>query len=346
MRYPIVSASALAKALIMALVIAALLFAFAPGYTAASATAGEQSPAPDLSLPNIGLKKPADMGWPGGEALAYEYEAEVSSAFTGFPGGTKITFLTENEPQQSGGKMQDKLLMSLTHGKIWINSWMNFSAEYNPAHKAKAIEFSIGTKMGGAVPMQMRGKIPEDLISYRGELRDGKFIEDTKPPQGVRMKGSHSEKEAPADGFFFCGAGSTPGLTALMLSALDIEDGKQATVWIIVPDLPQAGADEEPPGFYRVNVCRLDKCNESIRQVWNDRRELFKNWTPPEDVKIYALYDEPYNPDDPDPVGFAYIDADGRLVRSEETSKGKPLVVVLKKVQGPEKAWWGKGPAK
>ena len=85
------------KTALVALVLAVLIFAGPPATADPPATSGEGKSELDLSLPNVGLREPADIGWPKGEALTYEYEAELMPVFVGLPGGVgKITLIAEN----------------------------------------------------------------------------------------------------------------------------------------------------------------------------------------------------------------------------------------------------------
>jgi len=156
------------------------------------------------------------------------------------------------------------------------------------------------------------------------------------------MEAKRFEKPAPDDGFFFAGGTATPGLTALLLSALDIEDGKTATVWLINPEMPMAKSTDMPTGFFRADICRLDKSSDEIRETWEESRETYKNWRPGGDTKTYALYPLPYDPGKSGGLYFAYVDHDGRLIRIEELGSPEPISVVLKKTQKKNKSWWGK----
>lgn len=292
----------------------------------------------DLSLPNTGLKNPDDITWPNADEFGYVYDADMGdmlSAMQGMSG--RITIESTVEPSAAGGRLEDILKTETSQQGMRMVMSMNFDAQYDASHRATSIGFSMGTKIYSKMPM----KLPDKLFSYTGELRDGKLIEDFKGSPMTGMKNSHSERPAPDDGFFFAGGTSTPGLTALLLAALDIEDGKEATVWMINPDLPQGGPLEMEAGFFRARICRLDKCDDGIRDTWDESRGELDNWKPDGDTKAYALYPLPYTSEVFDGLYFAYVDNDGRLIRLEEPLGPEPVSLTLTKTLKKSSAWWG-----
>jgi hypothetical protein len=294
----------------------------------------------DLSLPNIGLKDPDDIKWPGGEILKYEYATDLSTMFATLPGITgEMTIESENNPFPDGGEMKDSQTMISTSQGIRTEATIELYAEYDQTHRVKSLGVTLGMKIRGSLPIPM--KIPDTIISYKGELRDGKLIEDVKGAPMMGIQATHSERDVPDDGFFFCSGSGTPGLTALMLSALDIEDGDTATVWLVNPSFQGLGISEPGPGFIRASTTRLDRSHQEIRDFWDGSRQTFDNWIPPEGVKTYATYEETDNIDSRT-VFFSYIDNNGKVIRIETIFDGEPITVNLQKAHGTSKAWWGR----
>ncbi len=291
----------------------------------------------DLSLPNIGLKDAKDIEWPYGNV--FTYEANLAELFPGMPmDGFDVSIECHNRTRATGGKLRDTIKMDATEMGTRIVASIEFSAGYDESRKTTSLSMELQMKMYSAIPMPM--PMPNPVFSYEGKVKNDVLIEVLKSAPMMGMDNQESEEQAPEDGFFFSAGSATPGLTALMLSALDVEDGETATIWLVNPILfgPAAAIG---PKFFRTNITELSQCSDEIQDKWDETRESAGHYTPPEDVTTLAIYPDGDTPEDFLPTTFAYIDGDGRLVRLEEPSSVETIIVELEKIES-DKPWWGR----
>lgn len=291
----------------------------------------------DLSLPNIGLKDPGDMEWPYGND--FTYEANLAELFPGMPlDGIDVSIECHNRTRATGGKLTDTIKMDASEMGTRIVASIEFSAGYDKSRKTTSLSMELQMKMYSVLPIPMN--MPNPIFSYEGKVENNMLIEVMKSAPMMGMDNQQSEEQAPEDGFFFSAGSATPGLTALMLTALDVEDGETATIWLVNPILfgPAAAMG---PKFFRTNITELSHCSDEIRDKWDETRESTGGYTPPEDVTTLAIYLDGDTPEDLLPTTFAYIDGDGRLVRLEEPSSVETIIVELEKIES-DKPWWGR----
>jgi len=291
----------------------------------------------DLSLPNIGLKNPGDMEWPYGDD--FSFEANLAELFPGMPmDGFNVGIECHNRTRATGGKLTDSIRMDASEMGTRIVASIEFSAGYDESRKTTSLSMELNMKMYSAIPMPMN--MPNPVFSYEGKVENDVLIEVLKSAPMMGIDNQESEEQAPEDGFFFSAGSATPGLTALMLSALNVEDGETATIWLVNPILFGPAA-EMGPKFFRTNITELSHCSDEIRDKWDDTRESAGGYSPPDDVITLAIYPDGDTPEDFLPTTFAYIDGDGRLIRLEEPSSVETIIVELEKIES-NKPWWGR----
>jgi len=322
----------------------------------------KESAARDLSLPNIGLRDPAKLSWPyGGE---FTYEAEIRSEGI-LPQGISRTarLVSRYYTDQAGPKLEEELVLRSEFDTMTIGSGVEFD-EYR---KAGIINLYISEKehfpgMGGAASPEMR---------FVFESNGGKVNLRASIPKGMgtlTTPGIHDrEFYAPDDGFFFFTGTDTPGFTALLLSAIDLDCGKPAKVWVfsgsfwlILGEKAEEIRDLDQFLTY-ITITDLKNCPAETQGWWEVSRKYYHDWRPPEDVRImifegdtdtfFPYYNEswsygtkaqiadiykPYGP-----FAVAYMDDDGRVIRIEQPGGFLWTAADLKEVGG-EKAWWGK----
>ena len=291
----------------------------------------------DLSLPNIGLKDAKDIEWPYGED--FTFDANLAELFPGMPmDGFNVGIECHNRMRPTGGKITDTIKMDASQMGTRIAASIKFSARYDESRKTTSLSMELEMKMYSAMPIPI--PMPNPVFSYEGRIENNVLIEVMKSAPMMGMDDQESEEEIPEDGFFFSAGSATPGLTALMLSALDVEDGETATIWLVNPILFGPAAVMGPK-FFRTNITELSHCSDEIQDTWDETRESAGGYTPPEDVMTLAIYPGDAAPEDFLPTTFAYIDGDGRLIRLEEPSSVETIIVELEKIES-DKPWWGR----
>jgi len=334
----------------------------APKEKAASTRTQKKGALRNLSLPNIGLKDPADFSWPYGSEFTYEAEIRNEDIL---PSGISRTGRLVNRyyADESGAKLEGEIVLRSEFDTMTIGT----KVEFDEDSKADIINLYIYDRenfpgMPGGPSQEIRFIFENDgeKVSLRANIpRDA----------GMLMEPGIYDREfyAPNDGFFFFTGADTPGFTALLLAAVDLDTGKPAKVWVftgsfwlILGENAEEIRDLDQFLTY-ITITDLKNCPAETQKWWEDSRKYYNDWRPTDDVRtiifegdtdtFYPYYNEtwsygtkaqiadiykPYGP-----FAVAYMDFAGRVIRIEQPGGFLCTAADLKEIGG-QKAWWGK----
>ena len=171
--------------------------------------------------------------------------------------------------------------------------------------------------------------------------------------------------KAPKDGFYIYSGSDSPGLVALMLSALELDGDEPASVWVLgggnlaLWATVKGDLVDAEPIFTRVTIYPLDECPTYLKRWWNTTREFFYDWKP-DNLRTYIIFEEGANYSDSftgqrkerrarkyadlyrigADIVVAYLDDKDRLVRIEQIGSDYCTAAELVKI-GTEDKWWG-----
>ena len=320
-----------------------------------------------LSLPNVGLREPDEINWPYKDGFTYDLVQGGHNGYSVYTnkGSFKNTYATD----EFGGRLEE-----------------NFEYKYSPHYYTDLMvaltetEFDTNRKVKG-IHLNVTGEYGYGA-RYPDELAETPYYEISVVNQGSKINwivydynysesGYEKEKvrdvsvKAPEDGFYIFSGSDTPGLVALMLSALELDGDEPASVWVLGGGnfalwvTVQGPLMYAEPIFTRVTIYPLDECPTYLKRWWNTTREFFYDWEPDE-LRTYILFEEGANYlgsftgqyeereakeyADLYRIGadivVAYLDDKDRLVRIEQIGSEYCTAAELVKI-GTEDKWWG-----
>ena len=319
----------------------------------------EQSKTPGLSTENTGLKDPDDINWPYGEEFTYKLaiRSEIKNEID-IPIKSELNCTVDF--RDSGGSFDEAVTVKDSYARGSIGA----DATFVEHHKIKNLTMYI------EMVDDIRGADSETpRVEYYFEVvGDTTQLQANIPPEeSMFFPGPYQmEFNTPADGYFYLTGADTPGFTALLLSSVDLDKGKQANVWIFNPSFFLLfGENEEsmrdPEDFLTyVTISDLNECPEETKEWWENSRKYFNNWKPSLGVRtiifegntdtFYPFYDDSWyfaeDADIPDtympygPFAVAYVDEEGRMIRFEQPGGFLCKTATLEDIET-GKPWWG-----
>lgn len=296
----------------------------------------------DFSSPNTGLKEPVDIIWPYEDEFMYQMEPD--GPFNTLDMKSKVESVSYYDTGEDGGSLVEQYMLKGYGMSLTTTATVEFD-------KHRRIE-ALNTK---------------HEIEYAQPLMgdDGSGMDITYEPEKGKMyiPMADMEIDVPKDGFFSFTGSDSPGQLALMLSAVDLDGDEPVKVWSFnggdwILGEPTLGIFR----FTRVAITPYEDCSPTTQRWWQNTRDDYDDWQPPDDVRTYILeieqskyiyYIEGEGDSHPDlestialyptegPYAAVYIDDKHRLIRIEQPTGLMSTLAELKNIGG-KKPWWGK----
>ncbi len=295
----------------------------------------------DFNLPNTGLKDPGEIIWPYEDEFTYEM----------VPDGPFNTFDMKNNIKAVSSYDIDEFTSRLVeeyevrgYGASMVTTT---TIDFDERRCVRILDTKHSLDFSQPVPLTE----DEKGLQVVYEPRNGKMF----------IAKADSEIDVPKDGFFSFVGSDAPGLLALAISALDLDGDEPVTVWTFnggdwILGEPTVGVFR----FMRVGITPFEDCTPKVKRWWENQRDYYDDWEPPEDVKTYileieaskyAFYVEGENYmaelestvnlyPNVGPYAAIYMDDENRLVRVEQPTGLLATLAELKKI-GSRKTWWG-----